>query len=500
MDNDKFTLELQLFSNAFEHAAIGMALVSPEGKFLKVNKSICQLVGYSQGELLNIDFQSITYPDDLESDLAFLKEALRGERETYQLEKRYFHKDGSVVWGHLSVSTIRDEDSTLKFFIFQIQDITERKEKEEELKLIIASSQDGYFDWHIPEDYEYMSPRFWEIFGYLPEEKKHHPSQWQELIFQEDLPRILENFNEHVKSKGELPFSQQVRYLHKDGSTVWVICKGKVVDWDKEGNPLRLIGTHTDITEFKKIQQKLEEEQTAQSHSARLAALGQMASNIAHEINNPLTILAGHAEVLLSCIDEKDEASGIMKNSATVIQKTVQRISAVIKGLRNFARDGKNGEFGEFSLGELTDEIFALSEQRCRQYEVNFSIADDVKKTTLFGHRVLIAQVLINLFNNSFDAVKGLDERWIRFSVDSDQKNNFIKVQDSGKNLPLDIKEKLMTPFFTTKKAGEGTGIGLSLCKNIIEKHFGRLSIDDSSPHTTFVISLPKRAFSLREA
>jgi PAS domain S-box-containing protein len=122
-----------LFQNAFEHATIGMALVAPDGLWLRVNRSVCQITGYSEAELLKRTFQDITHPDDLERDVAHAKKMLAGEIETYQMEKRYFHKNGSIVWVLLSVSLVRNDEGKPRFFISQIQDITRRKESEEQL-------------------------------------------------------------------------------------------------------------------------------------------------------------------------------------------------------------------------------------------------------------------------------------------------------------------------------------------------------------------------------
>ena len=122
-----------LFQNAFEHAAIGMALVAPDGSWLRVNLSVCQITGYTEEELLKRTFQDITHPDDLERDLSNAKRILAGEIDTYNIEKRYFHKNGSIVWVLLTVSLARDEEGKPLFFISQIQDITRRKESETQL-------------------------------------------------------------------------------------------------------------------------------------------------------------------------------------------------------------------------------------------------------------------------------------------------------------------------------------------------------------------------------
>ena len=116
-----------MFRLAMEHSAIGMALISPDGTWLKVNKAICDIVGYSEKELLKIDFQSITHPDDLRADLTFLEQILAGDIQTYNMEKRYFHKSGRLIWANLTVSLVRNRAQQPLYFISQIQDITLQK-------------------------------------------------------------------------------------------------------------------------------------------------------------------------------------------------------------------------------------------------------------------------------------------------------------------------------------------------------------------------------------
>ncbi|WP_199321139.1 PAS domain S-box protein [Microcoleus sp. FACHB-831] len=123
-----------LFKNAFETAAIGMALVAPEGQLVAANRSFCQMLGYSETELLSLTFQGITYPDDLESDLDYVQQLLAGKISTYDLEKRYLHKDGHIIWSSLSTSLVRDSQENPLYFIGQIQNITARKIAESALK------------------------------------------------------------------------------------------------------------------------------------------------------------------------------------------------------------------------------------------------------------------------------------------------------------------------------------------------------------------------------
>src|SRR3981081_4040938 len=130
-----------LFQNTFEFAAIGMGLVSPEGKWLRGNRTICEITGHSEAELLTRTCQDITHPDDLDLDLANVRKMLAGEIKTYQMEKRYFHKDGSIVWVLLSVSLVHNGSVAPLFFVSQIQDITRRKQSDQQLAEAAAEIQ-----------------------------------------------------------------------------------------------------------------------------------------------------------------------------------------------------------------------------------------------------------------------------------------------------------------------------------------------------------------------
>ncbi len=132
------------FKNAFQYSAIGMALVSLAGKWLKVNSLFCSIVGYSEAELLTKSFQDITHPDDLDADLGKLKQLLAGEISTYKMEKRYFHKTGKLIWVLLAVALARDNAGVPLYLIAQMEDITERKQMENEVKKQLDELQ----SWH----------------------------------------------------------------------------------------------------------------------------------------------------------------------------------------------------------------------------------------------------------------------------------------------------------------------------------------------------------------
>ncbi|MBU1218967.1 PAS domain S-box protein [Myxococcota bacterium] len=122
---------------------------------------------------------------------------------------------------------------------------------------ILENSLAGYWDWDIKTGYEYLSPGFKKMFGYDDHEIENTAESWQKLIFAEDLPGVIKKFDAHVKSRGKDPYYNEVRYRHKNGSTIWVICTGRITEWDSDGNPLRMVGCHIDITERKRIEESL---------------------------------------------------------------------------------------------------------------------------------------------------------------------------------------------------------------------------------------------------
>lgn len=478
---------MSLFEKVFDQSSIPKALVNFEGLFIRANPALCELLGLSFDELLKKSSNDITFEDDKDKNFQDLAKLQKGQIQSLSFEKRFLHKDGHPIWTLLNITS--DIDNS--FFIMEIQSIQEMKMIQRQLNLVIDSSYDGYWDWFIKTDYEYMSPRFWEILGYAPHEKKHHPSEWQKLIFPEDLEVALENFNQHIKTKGKHPFDQEVRYTHKSGKTVWISCKGKVISWSPNGEPIRMVGTHRDITDFVELRDKLEKRKIKEERFDHLSSLGEMAGGIAHEINNPLAVLSGHADILKRSAKKEILNHERVLKSADIIKDTVKRIGLIVKGLKTFTRKGGSDEKEEFSLLEVLKEIEEITKNRCSNHEINFSY-DIQPQHKIYGQKVQISQVLINLINNAFDAIKHLDKRWVKILYSEDLDYQKVIITDSGKGIPKELKSKVMKPFFTTKPNDEGTGIGLSISKNIIEKHDGFLTINDKKPNTTFEILLPR--------
>jgi signal transduction histidine kinase/PAS domain-containing protein/CheY-like chemotaxis protein len=162
---------------------------------------------------------------------------------------RFFDAKGNQKWVETTGRSLFDEKGKVKKLFGTIQDVTEKIEREQNLSLVLNNISEGYWDWHVDKDYEYMSNRFWEILGYDPVTKKPHPSEWQKLLHPDDAPRLFAAFDAHVQSNGKQPFAVEVRYRHGLGHWIWIRCSGKVVEWIEPTKPKRVVGTHIDVTE-----------------------------------------------------------------------------------------------------------------------------------------------------------------------------------------------------------------------------------------------------------
>lgn len=248
-----------------------------------------------------------------------------------------------------------------------------------------------------------------------------------------------------------------------------------------------------DIDESKKNREELEHERVVNQAAARLASLGEMAGGIAHEINNPLTVIIGRAQQIQNWIDEGKMDPVKIKSFAESIRQTGNRISVIIKGLRAFARDSEKDPFVRATVADILGDTLSFCQARIQGHGIELRLPKAIDPSwTVDCRPVQIGQILLNLLNNAHDATETLEERWVQVDVDVDDEKMSLSVMDSGKGIPEAIREKIMEPFFTTKDTNRGTGLGLSIAKGIVEAHQGRLIVDQDCPNTRFVVILPR--------
>lgn len=237
----------------------------------------------------------------------------------------------------------------------------------------------------------------------------------------------------------------------------------------------------------------LEADRAKMVQSSRLTTLGEMAGSIAHEINNPLAVIKASAQLLeIELSKTEKHISTKVVDALKRIDSTVSRISKIIKGLRSFARDGHADPMATVNLHQLVTEALELCQSRFKSHGVEIEF-ETCENSLVQGRAVELAQVIINLLNNAYDAVSECPVKKVKIGIRVHGSSYALVVEDSGPGIPEDIQEKIMDPFFTTKPLGQGTGLGLSISKGIIESHGGQISFSRENERTLFRVFLPKQ-------
>ncbi len=262
---------------------------------------------------------------------------------------------------------------------------------------------------------------------------------------------------------------------------------------------LRLTWVEKQLSELncfldEKIQERTDQLFKAKSklmNSAKMSALGEMAGGIAHEINTPLCTIGLMADQIQALIDEDPVNRKVISKMTQELCENINRISTIIQGLKTFSRDGSNDRFESVSLQQIIENTLILCQEKLKfnNIQVHMTLLSD--HCRIQCQPVQISQVLLNLINNACDVVVTLKEKWIKISVEKQEKYIHISITDSGNGISEDTRNKLFQPFFTTKETGHGTGLGLSISKGILDSHSGSLSLDTQCENTRFVIKLP---------
>jgi PAS domain S-box-containing protein len=352
---------------------------------------------------------------------------------------------------------------------------------------IVESTFAGFFDWNIPENTEYLSPTFKKMFGYEDHEMESSPEAWQRIIYQEDLPKVFELFGAHVESKGKIPFDSELRYHHKDGSLVWVFCRGKVVEWDEQGNPLRMLGSHIDITNIKKSEEtKLYVEKLEQKNKE----LQQFAYVASHDLQEPLRTIISFTELML------EQYSGNMEGNADTylrfISDASNRMSSLVKGLLDYTRIGKNFEVSEVDTELVLQNVLSDLNTLITEKHVTFEI-DSLPK--IQGLNTEIRSLFMNMITNAIKYKKKGEHPLIKIGATEEMDHWKFHVEDNGIGIEKAHLKRIFLIFQRLHNKDEyaGTGIGLAHCQKIVELHGGKIWVE-STPGlgSTFYFTIPK--------
>ena len=474
----------QLFENAFLHAAIGMALVGLDGRFLKVNPAFCDLMGHGQQRMLTLDFQAITHPDDLAADLGLLGRLTTGQIPSYQMDKRYIRADGAVVWARLSVSMVTEPDGQPKHFIAQVQDQTAHRaaecalaQSELRFRRLADNAPDMIAESTLEGVMTYVSPACLATTGFTPEELIGRT--FISLMHPEDGQAVLTMCQTVFASKGDVaPWPVEFRAEHKDGRPLWMECKPTLARDSETGLFTGLTDVIRDITTRKQLEADLRRTQT--DAEAAAAVKGEFLANMSHEIRTSLTAILGFSGLLA-------ERQGLDEVGRGHLQRVVtasQSLLSIVNDILNFSKL----EAGCIDLAprpvapvEFTGDALNMfaPQADAKGLSLAFEVEGEPPAYVALDPDK-VRQILFNLIGNAikFTAAGGVR---LRLGYDLASAKLRVAIEDTGPGIAETDQSKLFQRFAqvdgsSTRRHG-GTGLGLAICRGLVETMGGRICV-----------------------
>jgi PAS domain S-box-containing protein len=419
-----------------------------------------------------------------QQELAIAATSGRFEDESWRLRK-----DGSRFWASIVITALRDAEGRLLGFSKITRDQTKHKLAEEMFRAVVETTADAIVVTDSRGKIALVNAQTEKLVGYRRVElmgqdvnmlipvrfRGEHPQYWAELAG-----------HPPPQSAGG---AMELSATRKDGSEVSVEISLGPFGTD---DGVYMTAVIRDITDRKCLEAEVEANRMRMTASARLSALGLMAGGIAHEINNPLSVIHGLASDLTELAEQGDVAPGEIAESTRRIEQYAERVAKIVKSLLHIAHDGAKDPFAPTPIGNVVAQALDLCKERFRTHSVDLRIAPIDPGICIECREGQISQILINLLQNSFDAVQEhAGEKWVCLEVAVHDNIATLSVTDSGDGVPPELKSRIMEPFFTTKPVGKGTGLGLSLSKRIAEEHGGTLEMGERGGHTCFSLLLP---------
>jgi PAS domain S-box-containing protein len=435
------------------------------------------------------------HPDDKKGMLVKWS-TIRASGMPGELEARLRRFDGEYRWFLFRAVPLRNEQGNIVKWYGSSTDIEDRKRAEEELrrseaKLVEAQrvSQTGSFVWNISTGERVGSKEFFRILGY---DQPH--SVTFEMVLQrahpEDRAFVEQAIDRAARAGKDLDYEH--RLLMPDGSVKHVHVVAHAVR--SEAGQLEFIGAVVDVTATKQAEEKLHKAQAELAHVTRVTTLGELTASIAHEVNQPLAAVVANAEACLRWLDRESPDLVAARRSVEWVINDSCRASEVIRRVRALAKKS-DIEKVPLDVNDVVREAVVLVQRELSSQLISLRTELAPSLPMILGDRVQLQQVIINLVMNGIEAMQPITDRQRELVIRSDQdemRRVHVSVTDCGVGISAEIANRLFNAFFTTKSSG--MGMGLSICRSIVEAHEGRLSISpNEGPGTTVQFVLPSQ-------
>jgi len=491
---DRLTEQLKLLTDGSVNYALYMTDV--DGRVVHWNRGAERFTGWDARDIMNRPVATLYAGHQGMDDNMAEAFALAEEHGSCEFDCHFVRHDESSFMQNCVVTALRDGKGRLQGFAKLVRDVTAERaqevalqEREAELRSILETAPDAVFVVDVSGRIDYMNNTACRMFGYTLSELEG--AEFDHLLTGAQPPRAAREDHLHHYADVDSPLSHPRRLIgrRRNGSNFPIEMTFIKVEGRHETHYTAFI---RDLTEQDTTKARLEILQTEMLHGTRYSAMGAMASMLAHELNQPLTALAAYMEgssILLMRGQESDRAK-LVKTFKSAAQEAV-RAGAIMRRLRDFASDGE----AQLEIHDAADVVrsslaLTAATAEAAQVRVEVDIAPDTG--SIFADPIQIQQVIGNLCRNAIDAMRGAAERVLTVRVDAvDELTTQFLIHDTGSGIPPALRERIFDAFVSTKE--EGTGVGLSICRTIVEAHGGRIWVEPTVTGSCFGFSLRRK-------
>ena len=476
----------------FNSTSDALFVHTPDGLILDVNEQACAIFGTTRTEMIGRlvgDYSLGEQPYTQADATAKSRLVLQGQPQLFEWRSR--RASGELFWSEVALRACELEGE--QRVVASVRDITIRKRaqeslrlNEERLRLSMEASRQGWFELNLQTGETVSSPEYTRMLEYEPAEFNSNLDAWIGRIHPADREATVQAYRLGVQTgkPGMMEYRQQT----KSGGWIWLRTVAKVVDYDGAGRPLRVMGTHTDITERKELESQL-------LHSQRLEAVGTLASGVAHDLNNILTPMLMASGLLRDKLpDAKD------RQLMTMLDDGGRRGAAIVRQLLAFSRNLAQDRVPVDPRHLLHDMAQLMRSSFPKEIKVVEAIT--AAPGLVEAEPNQLHQVLMNLCVNARDAMPGGGTITLGLERAEVPKGAgmaggphlVLSVTDTGHGIPPELLERIFDPFFTTKPVGKGTGLGLASVHGIVKAHHGFVRVESAPGRgTVFRVYLPAR-------
>ncbi|HWA73096.1 MAG TPA: PAS domain S-box protein [Polyangiaceae bacterium] len=489
--------ELEL-RTIFDHAAIGIALVDEQGRPRRSNRAFQNMLGYSAAELREMPFPAFTHADDAATDFGLYQRMLAGELTSYQIEKRFLHREGQVVWGRLTASLVRELEGEPVLGIGMVEDITQQKRAEARISAqaaLLDQAKDAILVRSCEGVIEYWNKGAERLYGWSSAEAVGR--NVSELLFYR--PEVFRAAQERLLEAGA--WNGEVEHVTRSGEQVIVESSWTLIR-DDSGRPQSVLAINSDVTEKKRLEAQVFAVQ-------RMESLGTLAGGIAHDFNNILAAIL--ANLTLAAGDLGPDHP--VQSALSEINQASLRAAALVRQILTFSRQSEP-ERRAVGLALVAGEAIKLLRATL---PVSVSIETRFERDVpeIFADATQVHQVVMNLGTNAAHAMserggvlrieceRALVSQALRTSLGELRPGTYARlvVEDQGAGMDAATIERIFDPFFTTKGLGKGTGLGLSVVHGVLRAHEGGVTVQSTpAKGTRFELYFPAAQAAVERA